>query len=862
MAASWTTRGSSVTFLRLLTWPYVRKHKLRTLLTLAGIMLGVAVFVGMHGANRTVAGAFQKTVDRIAGKAQLQVSAGETGFPEEVLEKVQSLREVAAAAPVIEAVLTTNIKGQGNLLVLGVDMTGDRSLREYDLEGGAEDEVIEDPLVFLAQPDSLILSRKFAEANGIVRNQKITLDTMNGPRQFTVRGLMKADGLAGAFGGNIAVMDIYAAQFVFGRGRLFDRIDIGLAEGVDLLACQQKLRDLLGPGFDVQPPASRTQQFEAIARGLSTSINLTSLFALLIGVFIIYNSFSIAITQRRSEIGILRALGASQSQVLGMFLAESAVAGFIGSLLGVGLGLLMARAVTPFMSFLVREIYGTHQAPEGVEMSPLLLGGAVALGTLVSLVGGWLPARSAAAVDPVKALQKGRYQVLGAGENRARRILALVFACLSALSLIGSRDSRIFYAGYAIMVLALVLLTPSLSHRLAKLLRPVLRLIRPVEGTLAADSLIDAPRRTSATVSALMLSLALAVGFAGVSRGIYRQIQDWVDDTLNPDLFIAPTESVTQRSFRFPGSLVDEIAAVEGVDEVQAVRTARVQLKGTPTMAIALDVTQVAGRIKYKPLDADPEEMTRRASAGEGAIIATSLAAIRGLKKGDIMEIAAPDGLLKLPVLASRVDFSDQQGAFVIDRKLYMKHWRDDTVNVMRVYVKKGHDAEQVRTRILERFGSHRKLFVYTNSAIRELIMKTTGQWFGMTYLQLMVSLLVAIMGIVNTMTVSITDRRRELGILQAVGGLRQQIRNTVWLEAVAIGVIGVILGCLMGAVTLYYNLEMVAGDMAGLRLDYLYPFSFAAALLPVIVGAAFLAAIWPAEAAVRASLVESLEYE
>jgi putative ABC transport system permease protein len=279
-------------------------------------------------------------------------------------------------------------------------------------------------------------------------------------------------------------------------------------------------------------------------------------------------------------------------------------------------------------------------------------------------------------------------------------------------------------------------------------------------------------------------------------------------------------------------------------------------------MAVVIDVAQVARRIEYKPLDANPEEMTRRAAAGEGVIAASSLAAIRGFKKGSIMEISAPGGILWLPILGTRVDFSDQQGAFVMDRSIYQRYWKDDTFNLMRLYVKEGYDPEQVRKQILDRFGGNRKLFVYTNPAIRELISRTTGQWFGMTYVQLIVSLIVAVMGIVNTLTVSITDRRRELGVLRAVGGLRQQIRYTIWLEAGAIGVIGVVLGCMAGAMTLYYNLAMVAGDVAGLRVDYLYPFPFAAALFPVIAATAFLASLWPAESAVRSSLVESLEYE
>ena len=204
--------------LKLISWQYVRKHLLRTVLTMAGIVLGVAVFVGMHTANQSVLSAFNKTVDRIAGSTQLQITAGESGFDEEVLERVQALPNVRVAVPVIEAVVNLNLKSQGNILVLAVDMTGDRGLRDYDLEDG-DDTVIEDPLVFIAQPDSLMITREFAAANGLASNSKITLLSMDGPRTFTVRGIMKSSGLTSAFGGNLAIMDIYAAQKVFGRGR-------------------------------------------------------------------------------------------------------------------------------------------------------------------------------------------------------------------------------------------------------------------------------------------------------------------------------------------------------------------------------------------------------------------------------------------------------------------------------------------------------------------------------------------------------------------------------------------------------------------------------------------------------------------
>src|SRR5688572_18179662 len=149
---------------RLLSWPYLRRHLFRWMLTVAGIVLGVAVFMAMHTANRSVQATFADTVDRIAGSTQLQVTAGEFGFSETILERVQEVPEVGVAVPVIEATVETGLTGQGSLLVLGVDLTGDRSLREYELDSG-EEAIIDDPLVFLAQPDSLMVTKEFAARN-------------------------------------------------------------------------------------------------------------------------------------------------------------------------------------------------------------------------------------------------------------------------------------------------------------------------------------------------------------------------------------------------------------------------------------------------------------------------------------------------------------------------------------------------------------------------------------------------------------------------------------------------------------------------------------------------------------------------
>jgi putative ABC transport system permease protein len=847
--------------LRLISWPYFRKHVLRTILTVAGIVLGVAVFVGMHTANQSVLFAFSRTVDRIAGKTEIQVTAGEAGFAEDILEKVQSAASVRVAVPVIEAVVDTNIAGEGHLLVLGVDMTGDRSLRDYDLDSGSE-EVIDDPLVFLAQPDSIILTRQFAEKSGLAVNDRIRLGTVEGDRQFTIRGIMKTGGMTSAFGGNLAIMDVYAAQRMFGRGRTFDRIDVGVNPGTTIAECERELTALLGTGLQIEPPSGRGQQFEAMLAAYSMMVGISSLFALFIGMFIIYNSFAIAVTQRRSEIGILRALGATRAQIRWLFLGESAVTGLIGSIGGLAFGMLIARGIAASIGTLLSDVYGVAQRADEVSSSPALLAAALGIGIATSIVAAMIPARNAARVDPVQALQKGKYQVLSTGEYRLRAILAAIggAGAIACLAVGGSRV--VFYTGYVMAIVAALLISPMLAVALARAMRPVLKWLRPVEGALAADSLLQSPRRTSASVAALMLSLALVVAFAGMARASYDSIIDWMETALNPDLFVSPSQSIVVRTIRFPRSMEAELAAVPGVERVQAVRDARIVFRKTPVMVVAVDVASVAQTARRQPVAGDADDMYARTSAGRGLMVSDNLAQLQHLSLGQMLEVAAPYGVIRLPIAGIVVDYSDQQGTILMDSRVFQQYWHDDTVNIFRLYLKPGVPMADVRRSILERYAGDRQVFVLTNAELKAYILKVTDQWFGLTSVQIAVAVLVAILGIVNTLTVSITDRRRELGVLQAVGGLRGQIRRTIWIEALSIGVLGLVLGLGLGAINLYYILQIIHEDIAGMRLEYAFPVAVVAALVPTILASAFVAAIWPAESAVHGSLVEALEYE
>jgi putative ABC transport system permease protein len=520
----------------------------------------------------------------------------------------------------------------------------------------------------------------------------------------------------------------------------------------------------------------------------------------------------------------------------------------------------MARGIAVYVGGITEQIYGVAQRVDETEIEPWLIAASVALGVATSMVAAWIPARNAARVDPVQALQKGKYQVLSAGESRFRALAAAASAAIAVLCLFG-HSRALFYTGYLLAILTALLLAPTLALWLARALRWPLKWMRPVEGALAADSLIQAPRRTSATVSALMLSLAMVIGFGGMAGAFYVSVTDWMDAVLNPDFFITGAENIAARNYTFPGTLGPEVERVPGVETTQMVRSARILFRGVPVMVVSTEVAKLAAKVHRRPIVGDPDEMYRLAAEGKGVLVSDNFASLRGVKFGETVELPTPAGILRLPVVGITRDYSDQQGSVLIDRSVYRRWWSDDTAHIIRVYVMPGYDRERVKQEILNRFARGRRLFVLSNADVRQEILRLTDQWFGMTYNQIAVAVLVAILGIVNTLIVSITDRRRELGVLQAVGGLRRQIRHTVWMEALAIAAVGLGLGYALGAVNLHYTVGMVR-DVGGMAIGYVYPVRLALLLAPVILGAAFIAALWPAEATVRGSLVEALEYE
>ena len=845
--------GSTITLLASISWPYARRHFFRMALTLFSVVLGVALFVSIHTVNQAVVKAFRTTVDQLAGTAQLQISAGEIGVDEDVLDRVQSVPGVRVATPVIEAVVSTELKGQASLLILGVDMTADSNLRDYSLES-AGDDLEPDPLVLLAQPSSIVIARSVADENALHIGSTFFSTTMQGKKAFTVTGIMNPSGMANAFGGRFGIMDIYAAQKMLGRGRRFDRVDVAVEKERSVEEVQKAIASLLGSGFQVDRPSARGAQFDSLIRVYSLTTSLSSAFALLVGMFIIYNTLQTSVVQRRFEIGILRSLGATRHQVRSLFWGEAAIIGLAGALVGSVAGVLIARTSAANISGLIRELYGVAENVSVVNANAAVLAAAVFGGILTSIFAAWIPAREASHIDPIKALHHESDLRSSEGINRFRTILAAVAVAMSCLCWLLSVWRPLLYVSNLLAVVAVLLIVRVYARAFAKTIRPALQRVWPIEGPLAIDGFLRASSRNSGVITALTLAFGLVIVTAGIGRASSGAIYDWASGAFDADLLVSPNPNLTTRTLQFPGDMLEQLQAVPSVSKVEAVRSARIMWNRTPVMLVAAD----DGTLRNWAAGA----LNKSSSTLDGVIVSDNFAVPHDLKQGDILALPSPDGVLHLPILAVIKSYFDQQGCIFLDRQTYVQHWHDSSVNVFRVFLKPNSSEQEATRLILDRFSGNRSIFVLSSSEIRGFISSVVEKWNNISYIPVAIAVFVAVLGIVNSLTVSIMDRKREIAVLRAIGAERTHIRFMLWSEALILVMSAFGLGLIIGGLQLYYDLQTSVRFISGNVLAYKYPFTLALVLLPLVAVAAWVSAIAPVEAAVRHSAVEGLEYE
>ena len=833
-------------------------QRLRAAATVFGIAIGVAVIVAIRMANASSVRGFEDALDAISGTASLEIESPGVGIDETRLFELGWLREFGAVAPIIEgdAVFRWTEEGFETLTVLGIDILRDRPFRDYrveEFERRSRAPRNEDWLALLTDPDAIVLTRQFAERHGLKVGEGIELVVGDRVLRLRVRGLLRGEGPAQALGGNIAVMDIAAAQAMFARSGRIDRLEIRLHDAGSIDRAEGVIASRLPVGLSVQRPERRGRHVETMLAAFQFNLNALSHIALLVGLFLVYNTVAISVIARRSEIGMLRALGVGRRHILGLFLGEAAALATVGCAAGLALGPVLARAAVALTSRTVRVLYvGGASATPVLEWQQAAVAVAVALP--LSLLAAIVPAIEASRVPPT-AVIRGSDLVEARYRLRPRQLLLPLASLASAwmlsqLSPVGGLPVFGFAAALAIVIGA-ASLVPAALVALTSLGRAPLARVFRIEGRLARASVEGGISRISISVAALAVSLSMMVAVAVMVGSFRETVNYWVGQTLKADLYVAPSRGSRTSRVTISPEIEETIRHHPAVAAIDGFASFDIEYGGRLVMLGAghFDTLLEHATLLFKT-PADGRRALADAIGRDAVVVSESFAVREKITAGNSITLATERGPVSFDVKAVYYDYSDDRGVIVMDHATLARHFGAIRPTSLSVYLVPDADPVAVRDALIASLGPDRRVFVRTNASLRRQVLRIFDRTFAITYALEAIAIFVAILGVAGTMLTLVLERRREFGMLRLVGASRSQLRRMVLIEAGFIGLVGQTVGMACGLLLSMVLIYVINVQSFGWSIQFHLPTAFLLQSSALVLLATALSGLWPARLA------------
>lgn len=853
-----------------ISWRHAARHRLRSALTFFGVVLGVAVIVAIAMVNRSLTTSFVSTIDQIAGKAVLQVANGESGLAESWLAAIRDTPGVADAAPAVEGFLPIAGAPGERLFVYGVDMLTDSAIRDHQF--AASPFGFEQALDFIAQPDSIAITEALSRRLNLPPGSSIELLTSEGKKSYTVRALLKEQGSAKVFGGNFALMDLPVAQRTFGKQGKIDIVDLTVEEGERIEAVRQRLRERLGGAAEVERPQKRGEQIELLLTSFRVGLFFVSLIALFVGFFLIYNTMTVSVIQRRREIGALRCMGVKRGEILRLIFAEALSLALAGSLTGALFGWLLARFALAAVGETVGNLFSLMDLVGGhLSAADLLL--ALGCGIAVAVLAALHPAWEAVQVSPVENARQAAWQPAGRkkiswanrfGVGCGIMALALLFLAPEVGGSVERFSAGVF--GMLVFLLSLAFFCPALiTFAVAWFWRTAVRLpgMLWAEARLASDGLRRNPVRSGITVATLVISLAAIFTIAAFVSSVRGSLLSWVDQMVTADLIVSSgARTAGPKNVPLNEDLLPALKELPGVKIVDLYRLLRSTYQGKPILIESFSARDSASARTLPMADGDGARALKEMGEGQGVVVSESFRSKFGKGSRDRIELVTPSGKATFNIIGVYVDYSSDSGSVLLDRALYKKYWREELVDAFDLWLEPGAQEQRVIQTIRSRYGEKYQLFVSTHRELRDAVVKIMEQSFVVNYAVEIVAVVVAIFSVINTLLASVLDRTREIGVLRAIGATQAQVRRMVVMEGGWMGLLGGLLGLFAGTVMAYHHVVYNTKQLTGWTFQFYYPYGVAILSVFASVMLCLMAAWAPAKRAAATPIVAAIGYE
>jgi putative ABC transport system permease protein len=840
---------------------YLLRHPWQIGLCVLGVALGVAVVVSIDLANASASRAFTLSTETIAGRATHQIVGGADGLPESLYRRLRVGLGLRQSAPIVEGYVQSPTMEDSTLQLFGVDPLAEAPFRAYLDTPGSPDTSEGDDLdltTLMVEPTTVVMLEQTAQRYGLQPGDTLTLEIGSQQQQVRLVGLLRPrDDLSRRVLEGTLVADIATAQELLGMVGRLSRIDLIVPEPPQEAQRLAQIEAALPPGAELTRPEARSDALQQMTRAFELNLAALSLLALIVGVFLIYNTMTFSVVQRRELFGTLRCLGATRRQVLALVLLEAAFISLAGTLLGLLMGMVLGRGLVRLVTRTINDLYFVVTVRE-LAIDPLVLLKGFALGIVATLLAAAVPAIEAM-LSPPRTVQRR-----SSAEERIRRAVPWTGAAgggLLLLSLLlmsaGGRNGWLGLDAHAslisahtalfMIVIGFALLTPAVTVLLMRLLHPVLGWLFGLLGRMAARDVEAALSRTSVAIASLMVAISVTIG-VGIMVGSFRQtVISWLDQSLIADIYVAsPGNNSNRTDTAFAPEVVEPFAQHPGVADITRFRNQQVQTTAGPVLLVAVDR---ADRFRNQmPLELKQASAEPLRDFDAGAVfISEPLAYRAGLGVGDVLRLPTEQGEQAFPIAAVYYDYTTDRGVIRMEYDTYRTYWDDPAISSFAIYAAPGVDVDQLVADLREQAAGGRELAINSNQGIKTDTLVVFDRTFAITSVLQMLATIVAFIGVLSALMALQLERARELAMLRANGLTPRQVWGVVLsqtsLMGLTAGLLAMPVGVVLALVLVFVINRRSFGWTLNLSID---PLLLVQALL-VAVAAALLAGIYPA---------------
>lgn len=753
---------------------FLFRHPGQLGLALFGIVAGVAVMVAVDLANTSSERAFLLSLDTLNGRATHQVTGGPGGIDENEYVRLRVEEGVRSLAPIVEGRASS-----GGLVysVIGVDVFAEAGFRAYSAPSGTAGGSLDGIRRLLVEPGAMLLAPSARKRLEVESGGTVQLGIGGVTVDAQVVGELSGDDERLA---NLIITDIATAQDWFGMTGRLSRIDMrvdGNTRSVD------EIRELLPPALSIEATETRSSTMLSMTSAFMTNLSAMSLLAMLVGLFLIYNSVSFVVLQRRPLIGTLRALGLTRGEAFRLILVEGALLGAVGATLGVLAGLWLGDALLGLVSRSINDLYFRISVTD-VTPGPAVLVKGLLAGMAATLVATALPAAEAASVRPSLSIRRSglesgvaRIALLLAACGAGLAVLALVVIALSGQSLVAG-----LVALFGLIV-GMAFVVPSLVRFSVPFLAALAGKLGGSAARLAVSGIRDSLSRTGVAIVALAVAVSATIGVTIMVDSFRIAVSDWLGTTLQADMYVGVPGGTLR------ADVVADIAAAPGVASTSSSRRAWVDSERGRVRVITLRMApgSYAGT---ELLDADPARVWPQFDAGDAVLVSETFAFRHALGLGDEIRLRTREGMRSFAIAATYRSYDANQGAVLMNRAAYLQHWDDANIDSVGLYLAPDASPGAVSDRLLALIGGRQDVSISDTRSIREISMAVFDRTFVITDVLYWLATGVAITGIFGAMLAFQLERRAELGLLRALGMTPAEIGGLVTLQATLMGLL------------------------------------------------------------------------